>query len=74
MKLLQDYLDTVVNGAKPGGTALGDALTGLDELSKDREQVTDPKLRHYLENRSYRKAYDHLRGMATEAGNCGKAK
>lgn len=74
MKLLQDYLETVVNGAQPGGPSLGDALAGLDELSTDRHQVTDAKLRHYLERRSYGKAYDHLRGLATEAGNCGKAK
>jgi hypothetical protein len=72
MKLLQDYLETVVNGATPGGPGLGDSLAGLDSLATDKEKVPDPKLRHYLERRSYGKAYEYIRSGVAEHGSCGK--
>ena len=63
MKLLHDFLETVVNGAKHGGPTLRESLTALDEMAVNPSSGLDPKLQHYLEKRSYTKAFYHLREM-----------
>jgi hypothetical protein len=63
MELLRNFLDTIVNGAKSEGPSITDALTGLDEIANDPQSGLDPKLKHYLERRSYIKALDHIREM-----------
>lgn len=53
-------LETLVGGGKTGGgLSLGDALRRLDGFS--RAPGVDPRLRHFLERRSYVKALEHLR-------------
>ena len=63
MEILLNFLETIVNGAKPGGTTIADALDGLDEIANGSDSELDPKLKHYLERRSYIKALDHIREM-----------
>ncbi len=41
--------------------AFGDALTRLDALAGDPKADLHPRLRHYLERRSYGKALEWLR-------------
>ena len=67
MDLLRNFLETIVNGAKPEGPTIAEALAGLDEIAGDPEVDLDPKLKHYLERRSYIKALDHIREMKEAA-------
>lgn len=63
MELLRNFLETIINGAKPDGPTISEALAGLDEIANGADSELDPKLKHYLERRSYIKALDHIREM-----------
>lgn len=63
MEIMRNFLETIVNGAKPGGTTIAEALAGLDEIANGSDTELNPKLKHYLERRSYIKALDHIREM-----------
>lgn len=67
MEILCNFLETIVNGAKPDGPTIAEALKGLDEIAVDSASELDPKLKHYLERRSYIKALDHIREMKEAA-------
>ena len=60
MKILLPYLKAVAEGAVPEGPTLRDSLNEMDRISKDTDMGLDPKLRHYLQMRSYSKALDWL--------------
>ena len=66
MKILLPYLKAVVEGAVPEGPTLRDSLNEMDRISKDPDMSLDPKLRHYLQMRSYTKALDWLNGNGVE--------
>jgi hypothetical protein len=55
--------------ARPG--ELGESLQRLDEIANDEEVGLHPKLRHFLENRSYGKALLWLEDGEPEKGVCG---
>ena len=71
MKKLLPYLETVVNGAQPEGPGLRESLTEMDRIALDPESELAPKLRHYLERRSYSKALEWVREEAGSPG-CGQ--
>ena len=55
--------------AQPG--ELGASLCRLDAVAKDPEIELHPRLRHFLENRSYGKALIWLEDGEPEKGVCG---
>ena len=68
MKNLISYLETVVDGVQPKGPTLREALVKMDQVVLDPETSLDPKLRHYLERRSYTKALEWVRAEAAGQG------
>ena len=60
---------TTPKAAKPG--ELGESLRRLDEIVKDAQAALHPRLRHFLENRSYGKALLWLEDGEPEKGVCG---
>ena len=70
MKNLISYLETVVDGVRSKGPTLREALVKMDQAALDPETNLDPKLRHYLERRSYTKALEWVRAESADQG-CG---
>ena len=65
LSALADYLDTVGQGRAgsphPAWTEkLKLSMQNLDTLESELSPHLDPRLRHFLESKSYRKAYDYL--------------
>ena len=60
---------TAPRDARPG--ELGKSLQRLDEIAKDTGSGLHPRLRHFLENRSYGKALLWLEDGEPEKGVCG---
>ena len=60
---------TAPGDAKPG--ELGKSLQRLDEIAKEAGSGLHPRLRHFLENRSYGKALLWLEDGEPEKGVCG---
>jgi hypothetical protein len=60
MKNLSILLETVVNGVRPDGPSLREALLEMDRIVQNPEKDIKPKLRHYLERRSYSKALEWI--------------
>lgn len=50
------------------------AMEKLEAVAQASVQAADPMLRHYLTQRSYRKAWHYLRGddHLNQEGNCGR--
>lgn len=71
MDEIKECLRTITEpkDARPG--ELGQSLQRLDEISKDSEAGLHPRLRHFLENRSYGKALLWLDDEEPEKGVCG---
>ncbi len=61
----------VADGAVP---ELRPAMEKLEAVAQASVPAADPMLRHYLTQRSYRKAWNYLRGEdhLNQAGNCGR--
>jgi len=67
---LADYLDTVGQGRAgsphPAWTEkLKLSMQNLDSLSSELTPQLDPRLRHFLESKSYRKAYEYLSALSS---------
>ena len=67
---LSDYLETVTQGKAgsphPAWTEkLKTSSQSLDSLSSELSPQLDPRLSHFLESKSYRKAYDYLSALAS---------
>ena len=60
MKNLSTLLETVVNGAQTEGPSLREALLEMDSIAQNPEQDINPKLKHYLQRRSYSKALEWI--------------
>lgn len=69
---MKNYLKIITNpiGAPKG--SLIQALQKLDDILKDSANDLHPRLRHFLENRSYEKALTWIDGKEPEKGICGK--
>jgi len=73
-KTLEDYLDAVPRQQEPNPPDLMALFTRLDELELELGPRCSPQLRHYLHQKSYRKAHLYLQGLDAEnaRGNCGR--
>lgn len=73
---LEAYLAAVEKrpGASGGIPPLRPAMEKLEAVAQASVPAADPMLRHYLTQRSYRKAWNYLRGEdhLNQAGNCGR--
>ena len=72
MEEIKGCLLTITNPKDAKEGELSHALKRLDELVSEKSSLLDPKLRHYLENRSYQKALLWVEGGSPEKGTCGK--
>ena len=68
---LAAYLDAVRKAGDPS-VDLRAHFQKLDMLAKTLPPGTRPQLRHYLQQKSYRKAYEFLLGGNPQAGACGR--
>ena len=67
---LCDYLKLVSSGragsAEPAAAeTLRSIFVSLDSLTSELSPQLDPRLAHFLESKSYRKAHDHLSALAS---------
>ncbi|NBT89659.1 MAG: hypothetical protein EBT50_02340 [Verrucomicrobia bacterium] len=67
---LSHYLDAVNHGGAASTQAawtekLRDSMVALDSLSTELSPHVDPRLSHFLESKSYRKAHDYLSALAS---------
>lgn len=60
--LLEDYFEAVDSQKSDSPKDLADVMTRLEAVSKNPDPNLPGRLRHYLESRSYRKAYAELGG------------
>ncbi len=69
---LQEYLDAVPRQQLPNPPDLLAIFTQLDALETELTPGYPPELRHYMHQKSYRKAYLFLKGQDSENvnGNC----
>ena len=72
-------MDEVLNCLKiitnPKGENVGslpDALKSLDEIAHNSSAGLHPRLKHFLQNRSYEKALIWLNNGEPDKGTCGK--
>ena len=76
LKALDHYLAAVEKRPAADGTRpdLRPAMEQLESVALEHAPSADAQLRHYLTQRSYRKAYHYLRGEdhLNKAGNCGR--
>jgi len=72
--LLQEYLDAVTRQQMPNPPDLLAIFAHLDALEIEISADCPPQLRHYLHQKSYRKAHLFLQGLDSEnvKGNCGR--
>ena len=71
---LSEYLRLVGTGragsAEPAATqALRSIFTTLETLESELAPHLDPRLRHFMESKSYRKAHDYLVTRSSELAN-----
>jgi len=73
---LDDYLAAVEKRPNAEGrtTELRPAMVKLEQVAATTLPGTPAQLRHYLQQRSYRKAWNflHARDHLNTAGNCGR--
>jgi hypothetical protein len=62
---LRDYLAAVATQKSPHPPQLGPFFVRLDSLEKEHAAQLDPRLRHFLESKSYRKAHDYLDSLVS---------
>ena len=65
---LAEYLRTVHQGGAASTQAawsegLKTSMLSLEELESELSSQLDPRLRHFLESKSYRKAHDYLSAL-----------
>ena len=72
MEEIISCLQIITSTQSNGGKKLSDSLRTLDSITHDSNIDLNPRLRHFLENRSYIKALQFLQGENPEKGVCGK--
>ncbi len=73
-RTLDEYLDAVPRQQQPDPPDLLALFARLDALEAEVDATFPPQLRHYLHQKSYRKAHLFLQGREAEnlRGNCGR--
>ena len=73
-RTLDDYLDAVPRQKEPNPPDLMAIFAQLDALEAELDASFPAQLRHYLHQKSYRKAHIYLQGRDAEnlRGNCGR--
>jgi hypothetical protein len=73
-RTLDEYLDAVPRQKEPGAPDLLAIFTRLDAFESELDSAYPAQLRHYLHQKSYRKAHLYLQGRDAEnlRGNCGR--
>ena len=73
LQTLEEYLGAVKRAGDPD-VNLQDYFQRIEVLAKTLPPTTHPQLKHYLQSKSYRKAYFFLTGRdeENEAGKCGR--
>jgi hypothetical protein len=71
---LNDYLAAVPRQREPNPPDLMELFARLDALERELGADTHPQLRHYMHQKSYRKAHLFLQDRDAEntRGNCGR--
>jgi hypothetical protein len=71
---LDEYLEAVPRQQLPSPPDLMALFARLDALEKELDASYPAQLRHYLYQKSYRKAHLYLQGQDSEnvRGNCGR--
>lgn len=72
LKEIKKSLQAIVNPTAGVEIDLGTAIKNLDEILAKEDKNLDPKIKHFLQNRSYEKALLWVEGVEPERGNCGK--
>jgi hypothetical protein len=72
LRTLQEYLEAVPAQKLPNPPDLLAIFAQLDALEQELTANDSPALRHYMHQKSYRKAYNFLSGQDSENvnGNC----
>jgi hypothetical protein len=73
-RTLDEYLDAVPRQKEPDAPDLLALFARLDALGAEMDAAFPAQLRHYLHQKSYRKAHLYLQGRDAEnlRGNCGR--
>ena len=73
-RTLDEYLDAVPRQKEPNPPDLMAIFAQLDALEAEVDSSFPAQLRHYLHQKSYRKAHLYLQGRESEnlRGNCGR--
>jgi hypothetical protein len=69
---LARYFDAVTAQKEGRAVDLAGAVLALESHSKHIDPSLPAPLKHYLESRSYRKAWDWIQGQPLEKGSCGR--
>jgi hypothetical protein len=72
MENIRESLQAIVSPRDGGRTDLVSALQNLDAIVSTQSVDIPPKLRHFLQNRSYQKALLWIDGDEPEKGTCHK--
>ncbi|MDA0325265.1 MAG: hypothetical protein O2830_06485 [Verrucomicrobia bacterium] len=64
---LQEYLKAVTAQKAPNPPDLFPHCIALEQLESKFSSQLDPRLAHFLESKSYRKAHDYLASLPTSA-------
>ena len=73
-RTLDEYLEAVPRQKEPNPPDLLAIFARLDAFENEIDAGYPAQLRHYLHQKSYRKAYLYLQGCDSEnvSGNCGR--
>ena len=71
MDEIKSCLEVITNPKDAKPDEFRQTLARLDVLVCEKKQTLHPRLRHFLENRSYQKAVIWLAGETPEKGTCG---
>jgi hypothetical protein len=71
-RALEAYLDAVAAQREGRAADLAGAMMALEAHSRQPDPSLPAALVHYLESRSYRKAWDWLQGQTPQKGSCGR--
>jgi hypothetical protein len=73
-RTLDEYLDAVPRQSEPNPPDLMAIFARLDALEMELDASTSAQLRHYMHQKSYRKAHLFLQDRDAEnlRGNCGR--
>jgi hypothetical protein len=70
-KALADYFEAVKATQANQPADLASAVTALEAHSQNPPAGLPAPLKHYLESRSYRKAWEWIHGQTPAKGTCG---